>query len=610
MPRTPYPPAFEAQQRLLWRAFGGLLPLDDEQEGTEPVLALRYRHPALGEGLMIRQTPESLLEVELAAQKALGFELVEPPRPIARRRQERSFAARALAQHPDGATHHAALRAAVLLRIADRHLRHQPQVAWRRLEEAHQALHKAAPHLLPDYYEEVGQQALRHAQVQLATRAFHKARDAQRSLPGDQALEHQARAYLTFSLAGALNVRDLETWAEDLGQQADPHQAFVLVRDLCARRTLRGVPPWAGMMQLVRKMARQAGLRPIQEERRLLRTILMAGALVRAPATFWEDCRASVVWLGRQNLQLRAALLQLLPGWGQPTSYHRRWLKLLEDCGALEIVTAPPTSLPPALRLPRPAAHWWNRAIAHMTGGWRGQQVPSTLFAHLRRAAPRLRRERIPLELAPHGLFDPDLVDLALELRLPVQDPGPRVRCNLARWASPQEHSPERPRRLHHLAREPGFEPLLQRSLDDVFGDPDFEELARQCPALLVPRRQWLQSRLSRLPRLGLREALHLLGWLHHRVPPALLASFPQEHQQLAQLAWHPHLMERACQLLQAPVTQEQARRWLQLAPEALQDDLKALQLPDEVREALREATQQAQRLEALQQELLGQAPG
>jgi hypothetical protein len=467
-------------------AAGALLPPDAADPDAEPVFARRHRHPALGERVVVRLTPASLVEVEDAALGALGFTHDEAlASPVAAQLAAAEFGARALrglaAQDP---TRRPLLRAAVLLQIAGRLAGDQPEAAWARLEEGAQGLARAAPAWLPDFWEEGARRALAAAQLPVATRAFHRARDAQRALPRGGALEREGRAYLEFTLEGALNIRDLETWAADLEQRAPPQEAFALFRALCAQRTLRGAPPWGTMIAELRHLARAAGLRPLMEERRLLREIIEAGALVRAPAAFWSDCRRAVIALGRQEPRLRLALLRLLPGWGERRAYFAAWLRLLGECGALDVVTLPPEQLSAELRLPRHAALWWERALAHMTGGWRGESVPVVFFEALRRAAPRLRREGVPLDLCPHGQFDPDLVDLALELRLPIIAPAPRVRCDLRRWASPQEHSPERPRALTWLVRAAPFEPLLARALAEAADDLAVAGRMEQAPDL------------------------------------------------------------------------------------------------------------------------------
>ncbi len=103
---------------------------------------------------------------------------------------------------------------------------------------------RSVVHFLPSFWEEVGRTFIELGNSTYAGRAFSKARDAEQvhALAVDE--ERLREVFLEFALAGALTVRVLSTYSKDPRKSRRPADAWALFRDLCARRTLGGLPPW------------------------------------------------------------------------------------------------------------------------------------------------------------------------------------------------------------------------------------------------------------------------------------------------------------------------------------------------------------------------------
>ncbi len=574
-----------AQTEALWLRAGALLEPEGLEEPHDLVSARHYTHPALGTRRLIRLIPDLYAEAEDLAMSDLGFVLAQVRPQVGASLYAREPLAQHLRTTPESEERALLFRLYLILGRVRRAVESRPGSLWGHLEPTFRRIAQKAPSYLPWFLEEVGRLAMRAGQIKLAVRAFHQARDAERGLETPPDMKRTTGVYLEFALEGALSVRDLEAFAHDLAHQCAPEEAYVMFRFLCVRRTLRGVPPWSRMIPELRRLARAAKLDVAREERGFLGQILQAGALVRAPVSFWIDCRAALVELVRRNPSLCDSLLHLMPGWGEPTSYHIGWLRLLEETGALDAVMIDPRSLPPAQEAPAWAAPWWNRLLHHVSGGWRAQRVPDLAYTLLARAADRLRDEGVPLSCVQHGRLDPDLVDWMLEHRIPILTPGSRATCNLIAWAQYQEPNSLRPRPLDHLVAHPAFEPVLMRSLGLAFGDPDFERAAKACSALSPLRRQWLLRRAALIQRAGMREALRLTAGLADRVTSSLWEEFPSARTALEKINVATIFLRNAQEFATIPISQRMAERWLR-EPEASVGVLLARQWPQASEEA------------------------
>ena len=169
------------------------------------------------------------------------------------------------------------------------------------------------------------------------------------------------------------------------------------------------------------------------DERDLMAELLDAPALTRAPAGFWRAYRHPLLELARARPAVRRALLELQP---RAAGIHDWWLGLLDSAGALDALTAPAAEVPPEAAPRGGAAGWLGRMVGAATADWRSPGVPDALFALLPRMARRLRADGAPVRLSGRDDWqtDLDLLDLALELQVPVEPPQPEGSLHFTRW--------------------------------------------------------------------------------------------------------------------------------------------------------------------------------
>jgi hypothetical protein len=508
-----------------------LLPTASVSESVpvDRVGARTYRHPALRERAVVRLTPEVLAPGEDRVMDFLGFGSAEERARVAlRRRRALGFPGWALVNDPDRASF--ALEVVKELKKHARRAASKPGFAKEGFDAIGERLGRSVPHFLPPFYEEVGRAFLEVGSPTFAAQAFNKAREAERvhALPVDE--DQRRQAFVDFALAGALTVKAISTYARELEKSYEPEVAYKHFRELCIRRTLGGLPPWAGMPKELRALARAAGRDADAEDADLLRELLRAPAISRAPADFWATYRKQLVRLARAESEVRLGLLDLMPGAELDAAFHGSWLDLLDECGALDALTSEAGSLPEAAV--RPAA-WFSRELAHLSGrGYRRRQAPPQLFALLRRMAARLAADGDPVELGVpewnQVSIDLDLLDLALELGVPVADPAAEATVALQNWIAAEDRSPERSRDPIHVAGDPRFARLLDLAVDSVMGQDDFKAAARGKKGLENARRAWFDKRLEALRSGTLHAFGEELARLLEALSRAVLSEFPE----------------------------------------------------------------------------------
>ncbi|MGE0711513.1 MAG: hypothetical protein AB7T09_26290 [Planctomycetota bacterium] len=529
------------ERRLL---AGGLLPLDAGAElsdgrHVDQVSARRYRHPALA-APVVRLVADAVAPGEDLTQELLGFEAPEVVGPLAlQRRRALGFPGWALVHHPAKAKY--ALRVVKDLERAAKRAHTKPGEARDLVLECAKQLSEAFPAFLPTFYEEAGRAFIAAGNTTYAAQLFGKAREAEQSYGLERDLGRVAGVALEFALAGALTIKALSTYAADLAAEADPDVAYLHFRELCLRRARGGLPPWPAMQKDLKRLAERAGRDVPAEERAFLRALLRAGAaLARAAGGFWTSYRAPLLALCAEDPSARGALLELFPAEGGNERFGW-WLELLDETGALEaLASAPDVELPPGTLPPGGAAAWFNGALA-WARGYR-TVAPALLFSLLRGAAPRLRAQGVALVFHrgrtrwDRGV-DLDLLDLALELGLPVATPGAdeTPSFDLGTWASPpEEQRDERPRDPLHAAAQPRWRALLATAVGEAMGEAAFEEAARGKAGLRALREEWLARRLSELASGGLPDVREGLEQLVARTRAATFAEFPAYLPRLA----------------------------------------------------------------------------
>ncbi len=481
---------------------GALLSLGVEIPEGEPVDAVTarvYRHPVLGHPV-VRLSPSVLAPGDDLEMEHLGFEAPELGQEVAqRRRRGLGFPGWVLINDP--------ARASLALEVA-REMRRWAGVASVKIGAARKGfedlavrLGGSAPHFLPSFWEEVGRIFVRAGSARYGSEAFGKAREAERvhALEVDEA--SRLMAFVDFALDGALSSGALSDYARDLELRHPGPEAWGHFRALCVRRTLSGLPPWAGMGRDLKRMARAAGLNVEAEEHRFLLDVLESPALVRAPMQFWRDFRKPLVAMTAGSPAVRGHLLNLMPGPRQSASYHGEWLDMLEEFGALEAVIQPAERVAAGAEAAGGAAAWLERLMSHFTHTWwSSTSTPVQLFGLLRRMAPRLIAEATPIrfEDARWHWMDLDLLDLALELGVPVADPGPGAHLNLWRWFK-HEADAERPRDPVSAAGDARFAAMFDRDMVKHFQDADFQKSIVGKAGFADAIRRWMSSNVRSL---------------------------------------------------------------------------------------------------------------
>jgi hypothetical protein len=445
---------------------GGLAPPTTEpSEPADAVRARRYRHPALGDRPVVRLVAEPLARAEDLTLGRLGLELESASEPVALvRRRALGFPGWVLLHHPDDAD--TALAVVDAMASLARLARSRPGAAKDGYEAIAGRLARAVPHFLPTYFEEAGRAFVDAGSPAQAGVMFGKAREAERVYALEVDEERRLAVFVEFALAGALTARSLADYARRLGESRGPAAAYATFRRLCVERTRAGLPPWSEMATHLRRLGAAAGADLDADERALVADLLDAPALTRAPAGFWRAYRRPLLELARGSPAVRRALLDLQP---RVAGIHDWWLSLLDGAGALDALTAPAAEVPPGTEPSGGAAGWLARMALAATADWRSPGVPDALFALLPRMARRLRADGTPVRLAGRDDWqtDLDLLDLALELQVPVEPPGPETSLHLTRWLGRPE---PRRRDLDHVAADPTWGPLLLDALDDDLG--------------------------------------------------------------------------------------------------------------------------------------------
>jgi hypothetical protein len=517
---------------------GGLVPLGADpgvDMPLEPVRARRYRHPALADRPVVRLVGETAAPGEDGALGFLGFEPSAATEPLARAlRRGLGFPQWVLVNDPGRAADALAVvgemeRIARLARARPGTAKERFQTLVRRLPRAH----------LPSFWEQAGRVFLAAGQRRYAAIAFEKARGAERvyDLPVDGAAHREA--FLEFAVAGALAVRSVAGYAEELRRRGPAGEALGRFRELALRRAAGGLPPWTDLPAQVGDLAAAAGRDRGAEDQRLLGELLAVPATRLAPAGFWRRSRAALVRMGRTSAAARRMLLDLFPapaGHGAD-GFDGWWLDLLHDAGALDALVLPAGEVPAEAASAWDPAGWVSRFLQHLGRGWWWDRTcPPQLFRLLDRMAPRLRAEGRPVVLPTsrwHGAFDPNVADACLEHGIPLADPSPAATIDLEAWLRAANDQVRRP--LAHLARDPRFRPLLAAAIP-AFCDRAgllVDALPATAPLEGVLR-SWLEEQAAAVGQGGLLQAAGTLGTLARSAGRQTLARFPSAHAALA----------------------------------------------------------------------------
>lgn len=504
-------------------AAGGLLPGDapaPEGHPVDLVDARRYSHPALGTRPVVRLCAQKLAPGDDLEMEFLGFEAPEVRPGVAkRRRQPLGFPGWALVHDPEHARF--ALEVVKELKRALRRARSKPGHTADEVTALGARLERAVPHFLPSFYEEVARGFVEVGNVQYAGRFFSKAREAERVHALDVDEQHRREAFLELALSGALTNKALEEYARDLAKAREPGEAYAHFRELCLKRTLGGMPPWAGMAKELRRLAKAAGKDADAEERAMLEAIVDAPSLKQASHAFWKAYRKPLTALCRASAAARGVLLNLFPEVALGP-----WLALLDEWGVLAALShdgpeeAGPTGGPVA---------WMARATEAGHGDWHNLVLPDRLFSLMRETGERLRADGTPLQISPtrwRAQFDVDLAELALELGVPLAPPAEYESIDLEKWAKGK--GPERQRDPVRVAADPRFAKLFQNAFDQAVGTEPFESVAHGKAGLAALKRAWLDKWIGLLDGGGLVDLEEALARLERSTDVRIFAEHPE----------------------------------------------------------------------------------
>ncbi|AWT47134.1 MULTISPECIES: hypothetical protein [Streptomyces] len=492
---------------------GAVLPPGTTDREDADVLTVRaYTHPALDDRQVVRLVPGTLGEAEDLALDFLGLVRAPEVHEVGQvRRETLGFPAWALVNDPANG-HHALALVKDVERLA-RQAKSRPGTAKEGFEELGARLGRAVPHFLPTFYEQAARVFLQHDNTTYAAAFFGKARDAERvhALAVDE--ERQRAVFLEFAFAGALTVKALKEHVKDLSARLTPAEAWSQYRQLIVERCAAGMPPYASLPQDARALIKAAGLNRVTEECALVADLIASPAAVRAPASFWNTYRATLVALAEEQPAVRARLLEIMPaGLGRSRDDDEFWLALLAETGADRLLTgeAPADGVD--------AADWLSRWALHRKhGATVGDRSPATL-ALVERMTGHLRAQGRPVDLFSgrwQASADLDLLDLCAADGVPLALPAADTDVHLAvnQWL--QDSRPGR-RDLTAVAADPRCRLLLYQAVGTLHGHrpgPRLLEGLAGHPVLADVLREWLDDAADDLTRAaGLpaaREALH-----------------------------------------------------------------------------------------------------
>lgn len=499
--------------------------------GVDPISARIFRHSALGVHPIVKLTPDNLASGIDLTMSFLGCEEPTVTGPIAkRRRQALGFPEWALVNDPKHARY--ALELVKDFKKEARRARSKPGHAYDGFVATSKHLGKSVAHFLPSFWEQVGREYIVVGNATYASRAFGKAREAEKvhGLKVEERIRKDA--FLEFALAGCVSNKALTEYGKDLLGTHKPKEAWEFFRELCIRRTLGGMPPWTSMFKDLAGLVKTAKLDPAKELEAILTEVIDSPALARAPMGFWKGASSLIAELVKKNDHVAGVLLNLIPktsSWSQDDVWP--WLDYLESWGILQNAWDPKASTASA---PQSGPAAWFTRLYSSTGGLRQR-----IYDILESMAPRLKKDKTPLILFRKECWgndieaDADLLDLALSLKIKLANPAPAtdVDISLYQWSKIDEdedpNCKDRPRDLVLLAKDKRFQKSLRDAVQSVAGNPNFEIQAAGKSGLTELRREWLMNHFGQMEKSGLPQTDQTLDVIQDSMSCEMFAEFP-----------------------------------------------------------------------------------
>jgi hypothetical protein len=521
---------------------GGLVPTSaklGKDDAVDVVVARAYHHAVLPGRTVVRLSAESVTAGDDLEMSTLGFGAGEDRGAVAKeRKRPLGFPGWALVHDPKNARY--ALDVVKEFKKHARKAKSKPGHAKEGIDAIAEKLGKTVPHFLPSFFEEAGRAFLEHGAQSFAAAMFGKAREAEavHALEVDE--QHRVDGFLEFALAGAVTTKALTQYAKELGEHHAPDVAYAHFRQLCLQRTLGGMPPWAGMAKDLRRLAKAAKLDPAAEDRKFVAEIIESPALAKAAGEFWRAYAEPLTELGKASAPARGALLNLFPtGTSYSPDLDEAWLDLLRATGADRALVADDAAAEAQPSGGRAA--WFDKLCAHLARNWRDSSIGKRAFQLLREMAPMLVADGKPIACFARWRMDLELVELALELGVPVA-PKEHARFDLNAWAKGTSEPGCSVCDPVRTAAHPQLGPLLQAAVASAIGNDPFDIVSRGKAGFLAAKRAWLEDVLVRAEKGALVGMLQMIELVTKSVKAETFADLPDLHARFAALDMVPAL--------------------------------------------------------------------
>jgi len=448
--------------------------------------ARAYEHPGLADDRrVVRLAPESLASAEDTAMDNLGFaapaytELVGVVRPRALR-----FPEWTLVHDPDH--FRAAVRLSKELLGLSKLAAKEVGKARTEIERMADQLAAASPLSLPTFYEQAGRVLLDVGRRNAASAMFAQARAAERTHTVPFEDEAQYGIYLEFARAGALSVQMLGDYLRELERRCAAEVGYARYRRLSVERVVHGQVPHAALPDALRRLGARAGITGVEEDVRLCTDLLASPSMVKARAGFWKALAPVLARAAQAEPRVHGLLLDFMPAVPATPNVigDELWLEILEGCGTLDCLVEGVEDLTvgtPGTQPADGAAGWLGRFGRNMLrdyyyyylqreGKERHQACPPRLIELLRRMAPRLRAEGVPVRLEDRYMgVHVDLLARCLAEQIPLEDPSRRFGLRedqLQAWGVPGQAD------LSSLAADPRYGPHLKKTVRKLVENP------------------------------------------------------------------------------------------------------------------------------------------
>ncbi|WP_186774962.1 DNA-binding protein [Allorhodopirellula solitaria] len=438
-----------------------------DQNATEKVVARRYTGAALGGRVVVRLSADRLGPAEDLAMEFLGLQPAGESKPIGQQsRQALGFASWALIHHPENAKD--ALVLVKRIKAAARKAKSKPGHAMDAFVEMAGELNRSVRHFLPPFWEEAARIYKDLGNTTYAGRAIGKALEAERvhSLAVDPIRRRDA--VLEFTLSGCLSGKALTEYTRDLANQFEPAEAFETLLDLMVRRTMGGMPPMATAAKDLAKFAKAADRDPDTEVDAFLLAVISSPAMSRTSMQFWKSVKKNVARIVKQD---DTFAMWLLAHTDPQSSYQGdspvwAWLDLLDTWNVLPLLGRPTSDLPEDVEIPGGRAGWIGRLASVESS------PNSRVFDLIALTADVIRDEAVAIALDRRGYYggvlDVDVIELMLELELPIAVAADHRELNFDGWLRADVDHDRRNSQLTHVIADERFGPKVYSQLESL----------------------------------------------------------------------------------------------------------------------------------------------